>query len=78
MDGTNIPEQFNKVAKTSLAELKLWSRTEFGGRDKKVKNLINELRNVKQNFDHYISGEKVKRLEKHIDNMLLDEEAYWK
>ena len=25
-----------------------------------------------------MSGGKIKRLEKHIDNMLLDEEVYWK
>lgn len=77
-DGTITSEQFKKVAKRSLAELKLWSRTEFGGREKKVKELINELKSVKHNFEHYMSGEKIKRLEKQIDNMLLDEEVYWK
>ena len=77
-DRTITSEQFKKVAKRSLAKLKLWSRTEFGGREKKVKELINELKSIKHNFEHYMSGEKIKRLEKHIDNMLLDEEVYWK
>ncbi|KAH9671372.1 reverse transcriptase domain-containing protein [Citrus sinensis] len=77
-DGTITSEQFKKVAKRSLAELKLWSITEFGGREKKVKELINELKSVKHNFEHYMSGGKIKRLEKQIDNMLLDEEVYWK
>lgn len=61
-----------------MAELKLWSKAEFGGREKKVKELINELKSVKHNFEHYMSGGKIKRLEKQIDNMLLDEEVYWK
>ncbi|KAH9685475.1 reverse transcriptase domain-containing protein [Citrus sinensis] len=77
-DGTITSEQFKKVAKRSLAELKLWSRTEFGGKEKRVKELINELKSVKHNFEHYMSGEKIKRLEKQIDNMLLDEEVYLK
>lgn len=74
-DRTITLEQFKKVAKRSLAKLKLWSRTEFGGREKKVKELINELKSIKHNFEHYMSGEKIKRLEKQIDNMLLDEKC---
>lgn len=33
---------------------------------------------MKQNYDHYVDGEKIKELEKHIDNALVNKEIYWK
>lgn len=49
-----------------------------GEREKKLKKLLKELKSTKQNYDHHMDGEKIKKLEKHIDNVLIDEEVYWK
>lgn len=43
---------------------------------KNVKKLINELKNIRRSYDHYINRDKIKMLEKLIDNMLIDEEIY--
>lgn len=55
---------FKETAKKSMAELLLWSSEEFGGREKKLKKLWKELKSIKQNYDHYVDGEKIRELEK--------------
>lgn len=49
----------------------------MGGK-KKLNELINELKNIKKSYDHYENGDKIRMLEKHIDNILIDEKVYWK
>ena len=50
----------------------------MGGREKKVKKLIKELKTLKRNYDHYVNGDRIKGLENQIDNLLTDDEVYWK
>lgn len=52
------------------------SEKEMVGREKNVNKLINELKNIRRSYDHYINRDKIKMLEKLIDNMLIDEEIY--
>ena len=77
-DGADVEEIFKKAIKNSMADMILWSSTEFGGREKKVKQLIKELKTLKRNYDHYVNGDRIRRLEKQIDNLLADDEVYWK
>ena len=70
--------QFKRTAKDSLAELKMWSREEFGGRTKKLRKLLDDLKSYKQSSNHYVSGDEFKRLERQIDDLLVDEEIYWR
>lgn len=74
----NVIEMFKKAAKKSMDELSLWSSNEFGRREKKVKKLIDELKYTRRSYDHYGNGHKIRMLEKQIDNILVDEEVYWK
>lgn len=48
----------------------MWSSEEFGGKEKKLKKLIKELKDTKQKYDHYENEGKIKMLEKRIDNLL--------
>ena len=57
-EGANVVNLFKETAKKSMAELLLWSSEEFGGREKKFKKLWKELKSIKQNYDHYVGGEK--------------------
>ncbi|KAH9649551.1 rnase h domain-containing protein [Citrus sinensis] len=61
-----------------MADMKLWSSTEFDGREKKVKKLIKELKNLKRNYDHSVNRDRIRGMENHIDNLLADDEVYWK
>lgn len=61
-----------------MARLKWWSKQEFGGREKELEQLMKKLKRVKQNFERYDSGDEIRRLEKRINNLLIDEEMYWK
>lgn len=54
-DGNPV-QNFHKIAKTSLAKLKLWSKEEFGGRQREDEKLMNQLTEVKQNYKHYKNG----------------------
>ena len=67
-----------KISKVSLARLKIWSREEFGWRKRKLEELINKLNELKSNCNHLKSGKEVRRIENHIDNILLDDEIFWK
>lgn len=51
-------ELFEEIAKKSMVELLLWSSEEFSVRENKLKKLLKELKSMKQNYDHYVDGEK--------------------
>ena len=67
-----------KSAKTSMAQLKLWSKEEFGERKRKLELLMKELQMIRQSKKPYECGAEIKKLEKQIDNILIDEKIYWK
>ena len=46
--GEGPVQQFQRVAKRSLAQLKIWNKEEFGGRKKKQNELIEKLKTAKQ------------------------------
>lgn len=66
----NVVELFKETAKNSMADQLLWRSEEFGGKEKKLKKLIKELKDTKQKYDHYENGHKIKMLEKRIGNLL--------
>ena len=39
---------------------------------------MEKLQNAKQNRDQYVDGGEIRKLEKQINNMLIDEEVYWR
>ena len=61
-----------------MAKLKWWSKQEFGGREKELKQMTEQLKSLKHNFEHYDSGDEIKKLERRINNLLIDKEMYWK
>ena len=69
---------FQKVSKNSMARLILWSKEEFRGRQKKLEKLMNQLRSLKLSRVQYVKGNKIKEVERQIQNMLADDETYWK
>lgn len=56
--------QFKKTVKDSLAELQLWSKEEFGGREKKLKQLLKDLKAYKESNNQYVNGTEIKTVEK--------------
>ena len=75
-EGVDAIEVFKKATKKFMADIKLWSSTEFRGKEREVKQLIKELKNLKRNYDHYVNGDRIRGLENHIDNLLADDEVY--
>lgn len=45
---------------------------------KKLKKLKEKLKEIRQNYGHYDSRVEVQNIERHIDNILVDEEIFWK
>ncbi|XP_024033484.1 uncharacterized protein LOC112095607 [Citrus clementina] len=76
-DANPIP-LFQKVVKESMARLLLWSKEEFGEREKKLKQIMNQLERLKQSYVQYDSGEEIKKLEGQIHDILINEEKFWK
>lgn len=76
--GSNLIEIFKEKSKASLAELKIWSREEFCGRERKPEQLQTKLNEVKFGYNHVVNGEEITKIENQIDNILLDKEVYWK
>ncbi|KAL9436887.1 hypothetical protein AB3S75_022853 [Citrus x aurantiifolia] len=74
----NPASVFQKVAKKSMARLILWSKEEFRGRQKKLEKLTKQLRSRKLNRVQYVDGNKIKEVERQIQNLLADEEIFWK
>ncbi|KAH9728345.1 putative reverse transcriptase/RNA-dependent DNA polymerase [Citrus sinensis] len=61
-----------------MARLILWSKEEFGERDKKLKVLLGKLKKAKENHDQLNSGREIRNLETQIQRHLMEEEVYWK
>lgn len=76
--GGNPVKQFQRVAKSTLANLKGWSKVEFADRKKKQDKLINQLRYVKQSRAREVNGDRIRKLKNQINSMLMNEEIYWK
>ncbi|KAH9681142.1 reverse transcriptase domain-containing protein [Citrus sinensis] len=76
--GENPINQFKAVAKSSLAQLKWWSKDEFGGREKKLNMLTQELQKAKQNKVQHKQANAIKKIEEQIHNILFNEEIYWR
>lgn len=74
----NPVDLFKKKSRESLAELKLWSNDEFKSRRNKLRQLKKKLKTIRQDYNHYDSGVEIRRTERQIDNILLDEEIDWK
>lgn len=61
-----------------MVELKIWSRYEFVGKRRKLEHLNSKLKEIKNEYSHFDDGAEIRKIENHIDNILLDEENYWK
>lgn len=69
---------FQNKSKESLAEIKLWSNEEFKGMQRKLKQLKDKLKEIKQGYSHYGDGDEIRKTERQIDNILFDKKIYWK
>ncbi|XP_024044123.1 uncharacterized protein LOC112100121 [Citrus clementina] len=76
--GDTVVQTFAKTARDSLAQLKNWSREEFGGREKKLQRLIDKLGKLTEDQKQEDSGEEIKMTERQIHRFLADKEIYWK
>ncbi|KAH9801140.1 hypothetical protein KPL71_000911 [Citrus sinensis] len=74
----NSVYSFRKIAKESMARLLNWSKREFRGREKQLEELQKQLQEWKQRGVQYESGEEIKIVENQIQNIIIDEEIYWK
>ena len=74
----NSIDLFKKKAKESMREFHLQSKEEFRGRQKQLEQLKNKLKMIRQDFSHYECGDELKKTKRQIDNILLDEEFFWK
>ena len=72
----NPVSMFQKVSKKSMARLILWSKEEFRGRQKKLEKLMNQLWSLKLSRVQYVNGNKIKEVERQIQNMLVDDEIF--
>lgn len=68
----NLVLLFNKKSKDSMAELKIGNKNEFGGRKKKLDQLLHQLQSIREGRDQYVCGNEIKHIEKQIDDMLLE------
>lgn len=76
LEGENVVSLFQKKIRDTMAELKLWSKEEFGGRTKQLDKLLTDLETSRQQHLQYVDEESIKKLERQIDNLLVDEEIY--
>lgn len=61
-----------------MAHLQLWSKEEFDGKKRKVDGLINKLKEAKKKNLKWENGNEIRKIERQINNFLIDEEIYWK
>lgn len=59
----NPVQQFQRVAKRSLAQLKIWSKKEFESKKMEQDELIEQLKKAKQKLTQAVEKEKIKKLE---------------
>lgn len=71
-------QQFQRIVKSSLTRLKLWSKDEFEGRKRQQEKTIQRLHNAKQGRSNQVDGEEIRRLESQMNVLLMDEEIYLK
>ncbi|KAH9647987.1 hypothetical protein KPL70_025411 [Citrus sinensis] len=71
-------QSFRQATKASMGRLLGWSKLEFRKCDRKLEKLKNQLLELKQRRVQYVNGEEIWKVEKQIQNILLDEEIYWK
>lgn len=76
--GNDIVQLLKQVSKASLVELIQWSNKTFEGNKKKLEKLMHRIKDLQQYKWKYESNEELKRIEKHIHILLLNEEIYWK
>ncbi|KAH9736072.1 hypothetical protein KPL71_017960 [Citrus sinensis] len=74
----NSAQSFRQATKTSMGRLLGWSKREFRKRDRKLEKLKVQLRELKQRRVQFVDGEEIRKVEKQIQNILMDEEIYWK
>ena len=55
--------QFQWIGKKSLAQLKLWRKNEFEGRQRKQEKLFQILQNAMQGNSKLIDGEEIRKIE---------------
>lgn len=67
---------FKETTKSSMAKLKCWGIVEFGGRQKKLDELVNRLKELRFCGRQYSSRKEIKRVKRQIQNILTDEEIY--
>lgn len=53
----NPIQTFKKITKSSMAQLQIWSKEAFGGREKKIKELMKKLERTKQCNVQYEGGD---------------------
>lgn len=56
-------QQFQRVVKRSLAQLKIWSKKEFESKKMEQDELIEQLKKAKQKLTQAVEKEKIKKLE---------------
>ncbi|KAK9218053.1 hypothetical protein WN943_006687 [Citrus x changshan-huyou] len=56
--------RFKTIGKRSLAQMKWWSKEEFGGRDKKLKELMRKLKRAKESNLQYENGNEIRHIER--------------
>lgn len=61
---------FKRKPKESLTGLKIWSNHEFNKREKKLKQLINKVKEIKYMYSHFGNGDKIQKIENQINNIL--------
>lgn len=77
--GNNNPVQcLKKATKNSMAHLLSWSRQKFGDRKAKLEQLKKRLAEMKFNGKQYEEGAEILLIERHIQNLQMDEEIYWR
>lgn len=70
---------FNNSRKLQIAQwlnIQLQSKKEFEWRNDKVNGLINRLKITKQNNLKWENGDKIRNIERQINNFLINEEIY--
>ncbi|KAH9776449.1 putative reverse transcriptase/RNA-dependent DNA polymerase [Citrus sinensis] len=74
----NPVQVFRNSAKKSMARLLYWSKGEFRRWEKKLEELRVQLQGLKLRKVQFENGVEIKKVEKQIQNILIEEEIYWK
>ena len=77
-DDINPVQIFKSLSKAMMTQLQWWSKGEFKERKEMLKILMEKLQCAVSNNLQYDNGVEIKNLERQINNLLTDEEIYWK